>query len=112
MVLESVGGETFRQALRLVRPRGTIIVIGNLSGEDSRFQIYDFFGREDAKILSFFSYNSPDNIREDLDTLLALVADGRLHVEIGKRAPWTDTAALLTWVGERGGLGKAVGVIS
>jgi NADPH:quinone reductase-like Zn-dependent oxidoreductase len=44
----------------------------------------------------------------DLETLVRLVADGRLHPEIGRTADWADTAAVLVDLRERRIRGNAV----
>lgn len=107
-VLESVGGATFRAAVRTVRARGTIVVIGNSSGEPASFSIYDFFGHEDARILTFFSYFSPATVSQDLSTLVQLVGDGRLSPQIGLEGNWHELNALLKALRERRVRGKAV----
>ena len=45
---------------------------------------------------------------DDLATLVRLVADGRLHPEIGRTADWADTAAVLADVYDRRVRGNAV----
>jgi NADPH:quinone reductase-like Zn-dependent oxidoreductase len=108
VVIESVGGAAFREAIRLIKPDGTIVLIGSSSGEDSRFQIYDFFGHEGVRLLIFFSYHEPEKVSADLTTLVALVADGSLTPQIGIEAGWRDLNAALRALRDRQLQGKAV----
>ena len=107
-ILELVGGATFRTAVRTVRARGTTVVIGNSLGEPASFTIYDFFGREDARILTFFSYYSPATVSQHLGTLVELVGAGKLAPPIGLEGNWRDLNALLAALRERRVRGKVV----
>lgn len=107
-ILESVGGAVFREAVQLSAPDATMVLIGSSSGEDSRFQIYDFFGHEGLKLLIFFSYHEPHTLGRDLSTLANLVAQGGLAPQIGLEAPWQDVGMALEQLRQRQFIGKAV----
>jgi NADPH:quinone reductase len=107
-ILESVGGPAFREAVRLSAPNATIVLIGSSSGEDSRFQIYDFFGHEGLKMFVFFSYHEPATLGSDLAILTNLVAQGDLSPQIGVTAPWHDVKRVLEMLRNREFVGKAV----
>lgn len=110
--IESIGGETFRGVLGAMNPRGTVVVIGNASGEDARFRIYDFFGHEDVKILSFLSYNSPQTVSRDLAILVDLIVRGKLRPQIGLTRSWREINGNLIALRDRQFFGKAVFLVS
>lgn len=87
-VIESVGGETFRQALRRTAPEAVVALVGSTSGEDARFQIYDFFGHEGVRLQSVFMYTNPERHGAELAELVRLAAQGQLRAEVGWRGSW------------------------
>jgi NADPH:quinone reductase-like Zn-dependent oxidoreductase len=104
VVLENVGGEQLVDAFRALAPGGNLQSIGWTSGQPAVFPPYSTVGP--AKTLQSFTMG-PD-VGDDLATLLDLVSDGLLKVDIGWRGPWDrvgDAADAL--VGRQVG-GKAV----
>ncbi|MFD0633620.1 zinc-binding dehydrogenase [Catenulispora yoronensis] len=95
VVLESVGGATLTAALAAIAPGGTIVVLGTSSGEKTPIDIYDFIGHEGARLISYLSYAQPDAIGQDLQTLVDLVAAGRLHTTLSHVADWSDLVPVL-----------------
>jgi NADPH:quinone reductase-like Zn-dependent oxidoreductase len=84
VVIENVGGQQLVDAFAMLAPGGNLQSVGWTSGEPAVFPPYSTVGP--AKTLTSFTMG-PD-IGEDLATLLGLVADGLLKVEIGWRGPW------------------------
>jgi NADPH2:quinone reductase len=101
VVLESVGGMTLSAALAATAPGGTVVVFGNSSGDKTPIDIYDFIGHENARLVSYLSYAHPDPASPDLQTLVDLVAAGRLHPTLGHVADWSRLAETLDDLRER-----------
>ncbi|MFC5181568.1 zinc-binding dehydrogenase [Actinomadura harenae] len=89
VVLESVGGATLNAALAVTAPGGTVVVLGSSSGEKSPIDIYDFIGHENARLVSYLSYAHPAPAGPDLQTLVDLVAAGRLHPTLSRVTDWS-----------------------
>ena len=68
IILDSVGGTSLEGAIAHVRPDGRIICFGNSSGAKTAFDIFSFFGAENASVETFFSYRAlvQDQIGTDL----------------------------------------------
>jgi NADPH2:quinone reductase len=113
IAVESVGGNVFGQALLKLRPGGVLLWYGQASREPARA---DFFavgrGPVGATIRSFHYWAEADRDGEDLATLVALTAAGRLHPEIGETADWTETPRVLADVRDRRVRGNAVLVVA
>jgi NADPH2:quinone reductase len=108
LVLESVGGATLDAALERVAPGGTVLIFGNSSREPAKLDFTAFFGHEEATIRSYFSGRHEADAGRLLRMLLALVAAGRLHVEIGFRDSWDRLDEAMVGLSERRFSGKAV----
>lgn len=108
LILESVGGDSFEQAVRALAPEGTIVSFGNSSGERSGYDFWDFAGHENARLRIFHSHRYAARAGRNLATLLGLVAAGKLTVEIGHEAPWEEVDAALDAFAARELSGKAV----
>ncbi|MGE0225373.1 MAG: zinc-binding dehydrogenase [Acetobacteraceae bacterium] len=110
LILESGGGESLSQALKLVEPRGTVVVYGNSSGEASTIGFADFRGAQNARIQSFFYFTSEAEERfgPDLALLVSLVAEGSLRPVIGVEASWNDFAMVAADLRARRVQGKAI----
>ena len=106
--IESIGGEMLAKTIAAIEPAGTIVLIGSASGEPTPISIFDFFGHEGARILTYFSYASSDGIDRDLSVLLGLLDDGRLSAPIGLALPWEDLADGLRALADRQVPGKLV----
>ena len=109
VVIESVGGDSFGEALLKLRRDGLLLWFGQASREPIRA---DFFavgaGPWDVTIRTVHYWRESDRDGEDLATLVGLVARGRLHPEVGERAPWTETPRVLADVRDRRVRGNAV----
>ncbi|MBO2460062.1 zinc-binding dehydrogenase [Actinomadura violacea] len=109
LVLESTGGERFAAALERLRRRGTLIWFGQASREPVTLDFFRFFDGPESATIRHFHYEDSDTANaEDLAVLVRLVAEGRLHPEIGRAAGWAQTAAVLTDLRERRVRGNAV----
>ncbi|MEE1785681.1 zinc-binding dehydrogenase [Streptomyces sp. SP17BM10] len=109
LVLESTGGDALPLALSRLARRGTLIWFGQASRRPATLDFFDFFTGPESATLRHFHYadsDVPDG--RDLATLVRLVEEGRLTPELGRVAPWSETAATLTDLRERRIRGKAV----
>jgi NADPH:quinone reductase len=104
VVLENVGGPQMVVAWHLLAPGGNLQSIGWTSGEPAVFPPYSTVGP--PKSLS--SFLNQGEAGADLATLVRLVADGSLSVEIGWRGPWERWAEAYEELRERWVSGKAV----
>jgi NADPH:quinone reductase len=103
-VLDNVGGPQLVAAWELLAPGGSVQSIGWTSGEPAVFPPYSTVGP--AKSLSSFLIGA--GAGEDLATLVGLVADGRLTVEVGWRGPLGRVAEAAEALVARRVDGKAV----
>ena len=107
LVADWVGGASLAAGLAKVTPRGTV-VLGSSNTEKTPISIYDFFGHEGARLVSYLSYAHPEPPGPDLITLANLAAVGRLDPAVGLTLPWTQLRDALTALAERRISGKAV----
>src|SRR6266699_2969224 len=104
VVLDNVGGPQMVAAWNLLAPGGSLQSIGWTSGQAAIFPPYSTIGP--PKSLTSFLIGG--QVGADLATLVRLLADGGLSVEIGWRGPWEQVAqAAEALVGRRVN-GKAV----
>jgi NADPH:quinone reductase-like Zn-dependent oxidoreductase len=108
VILESVGGASLDQAIANVALGGLILVFGNSSKEPSTLDFRAFAGRDRVRIQTFFSAHYEHLAADNLRTLLGLVADGRLQVEVGLQTPLADVNDALDALDQRRVRGKAV----
>jgi NADPH2:quinone reductase len=108
LIAESVGGASLAAAIRAIAPGGTIVVLGNSSGEPTPISIYDFFGHEAARLQTYFSYAHHGVITEDLAGLIELVAHDRLTPTLGRVEGWDQVRTAMAALRDRAINGKAV----
>jgi NADPH2:quinone reductase len=110
LILESGGGNSLSEALKRVEPKGTVVVYGNSSGQQSTISFQDFRAAQNARIQSFFYFTSgPEELfAPDLALLVSLVADGSLHPVIGVEQDWAHIASVADLLRGRQIAGKAV----
>jgi NADPH:quinone reductase len=111
LILESVGGASLDHAIAKVATGGLILVFGNSSKERSTIDFRAFAGHDAARIQAFFSAHHEHKAADNLRTLLALVADGRLHVKVGLETPLEDVNDALDALAARQVPGKAILVV-
>ena len=94
LVLDSVGGDTFPQALGLLGPGGTRVIFGSSAGPESTVNWNRFYLMGGANLYGFYLFEEVKRhpTRVSLARLVALVADGRLRPHIAVEAPWTEIA--------------------
>lgn len=84
--LESVGGDVLGAVVRELQPGANLVWFGSSSGKTTPITIYDFIGHEDVTLHTYFSYAADAaQDADDLDTLLGLVQDGRLALNVFAR---------------------------
>ncbi len=110
LILESVGGASLKAAFGRVEANGTIVVFGNSSRQPTEFAFNDFFGAQNARVQTFFSFSSgpEEAFAPDLALLAGLVADGALKPQIGAVRSWRDIAQGAADLAGRRLTGKAV----
>jgi NADPH:quinone reductase len=107
LVADWVGGPSLADSLGKVAPGGTV-VLGSSNAEKTPVNVYDFFGHEGARLVSYLSYAYPEPPGPDLNTLTCLVAAGRLDPAVGLTLSWTRLRDARTALAERRISGKAV----
>ena len=95
VVIESVGGELFPAAWRLLDSRGLFVWMGQASHRPPTIDFFDWTGGANATMRKFLYSESDVSDSEDLATLVRLVSTARLHPEISVVADWTETATVL-----------------
>ncbi|MFF4343432.1 zinc-binding dehydrogenase [Kitasatospora sp. NPDC001540] len=93
LVLESTGGAELPLALGRLAPRGRLIWFGQASREPVRLDFFALLHGPVSATVEHFSYadvDHPDG--PDLQTLVRLTAEGRLHPELGLVDDWRRTA--------------------
>ncbi|MFD7986991.1 zinc-binding dehydrogenase [Kitasatospora indigofera] len=113
LVLESTGGKNLPLALSRLAPRGELVWFGQASREPAVLDFFDFFAGPVSATVRHFSYadhDGPD--APDLATLVRLVAEGRLHPEIGLTEDWLRTPEVLADLRDRRIRGNAVLTLS
>ena len=109
LVLESAGGASLKAALGLLAPRGTIVIFGNSSGEETSLSFRDFGAANNSRIQSFHSFASgpEEEFAPDLGLLASLVADGSLKPQIVEH-DWHEFSRVAGELRERRVNGKAI----
>jgi NADPH:quinone reductase-like Zn-dependent oxidoreductase len=110
LILESAGGASLAKAIRLVEPRGTVIVYGNSSTEPTTISFADFRGAPNARVQSFsyFTSEAEERFAPDLALLASLIADGSLQPVIGVERDWREILQVADQLLNRRVAGKAV----
>ena len=110
VVLESVGGASLAQAIKIVEPKGTVVVYGNSSGEQTTISFADFRGAPNSRVqgFSYFYSEAEDRFAPDLALLASLIADGSLKPQIGVERSWRDFGGVAEQLRDRRVAGKAV----
>ena len=106
--LESVGGTSFSAVRRLVRPDGLLLWFGEAGRVPVTIDFFDWVDGTAAAPIVQFDYTRGGADGPDLRTLVALVAAGRLHPEIGSVRPWHHTADSIADLRARRVRGNAV----
>lgn len=107
-VFESVGGTLFVDALHLLRPHGRLMWFGQASRQPIELDFFSLFEQTGASIQHFHYEDSEESIAHDLETLVRLLSEGRLHPEVGLDADWACTADVIERLRAREIRGKAI----
>jgi NADPH:quinone reductase-like Zn-dependent oxidoreductase len=110
LILESAGGASLAQAIRLVEAKGTLVVYGNSSGEPTTLSFADFRGAPNSRLQSFsyFYSEAEDRFAPDLALLVSLIDDGSLKPRIGSERSWREFNEVAGQLLDRRIAGKAV----
>lgn len=108
LIAESLGGDSLAAAIGKLAPGGTLVLLGNTSGQPTAISVLDFIGHEGARLVSFLSYASEQPFGPDLQLLVDLAAGGRLHPTLGYTAHWSQLNDAIAAFRERRFSGKAV----
>lgn len=110
VVLESVGGTIFEQALETLAPFGRQVVIGSASNRPSTIASGSLFNHNRA-IVGFGIhqyYPKPGLIQSTLEELVGHVVAGRLVLQLDHVLPLSEAATAHRLVEERKSTGKVV----
>jgi NADPH2:quinone reductase len=109
LILESVGGPSLAQALGLLRPGGTCVLLGASAGAETTFDASRFRvgGATLYGLVMGYEFQI-EPPRVGLAELAALVAAGALWPEIAVEASWTEVARVGRELMDRRFTGKAV----
>lgn len=111
LILESVGGSSLAKAIELVGCEGVVISIGNSSEQDTTFNARTLYGKGAAGLYGLLVFEEVASGRvgaEDLERLMGLVRDDKLHAPISLRRSWAELPATLRELERRDYPGKAV----
>lgn len=112
LIVDTVGGDVFGQAIEHVAPRGIVVNIGTPSPDATVTFRSALFDR--ASAASIVTLNLPDELAahasgaSDLARLCALMADGRLDARIADEISWRDVAVGMDRLRHRRVRGKMV----
>ncbi len=124
IVLDAVGGESFRKSYRLLRPAGRLMVFGFSSAMAGarrnpfnmvarylrmpRFNPLEVMGHNRTVIGVNLGRLRPEIIRQEYAVLLKYFAEGRIHPFVGKTFPLRDARSAHVYVHERKNVGKVL----
>jgi NADPH:quinone reductase len=108
VVFESVAGDVFSSALTKVKPDGQIFWFGQASRQPITVPFRAAMASHGVRIEVFSYHYTPVARDDDLVTLVRLVSEGRLHIEVGRTASWEQTSEVLADLRDRKIRGKAV----
>jgi len=111
VVLDTVGGARFAEALRVVGHGGRVVTLANVALEPSTVDTRDFYPKN-ATIYGFQISNLVERLgydpRGDLEELAALAAGGGLEVHVDRSFPFGRAADAHRYMEERRNRGKVV----
>lgn len=104
IIIDSVGGPQLVAAWGLLAPGGSLQNVGWVSGQPAVFPPYSLIGP--AKSMNSFVIEGPAGA--DLSTLVQMVADGSVTVQIGWQGSWQHLDEAAAALRDRKVSGKAV----
>ncbi|MCS7079751.1 MAG: zinc-binding dehydrogenase [Chloracidobacterium sp.] len=108
--LDTVGGQTFADGLKVLAPFGRVAALANVTLEPSLINVRDFYPKN-ARIYGFqlgnlMAAGRYPEARADLEAILARVAEGAFTVPIAHTFPLAEAAAAHRLLESRSVLGK------
>jgi NADPH:quinone reductase-like Zn-dependent oxidoreductase len=110
-VLESVGGRSLGESIRLVTAGGVVVVIGVSEDGPTTFDPGSFLRRHGTRLQSYLIFSdlaATGGAGADLARLVAMVAAGELDPQVSLEADWRDAGRVLRALLDRQVSGKAV----
>jgi NADPH2:quinone reductase len=111
VVLDPVGGEVSRQALRCLNFEGRLITLGFASGDIPEFRANYLLVKNISAIgytFSNYRFQRPDIMRRTLEACCRWYMEGRLKPHISHSFPLAETKAALQTLSDRKAIGKVV----
>ncbi|HTV94834.1 MAG TPA: quinone oxidoreductase [Steroidobacteraceae bacterium] len=111
VVYDSVGKDTWRGSLKVLRPRGMFVSFGQSSGAITEFKLADLAsgGSLYASRPTLFDYiRSREELRMRADDLFARLASGAIQAHIGQRFPLREAAEAHRALASRRTIGSTV----
>jgi NADPH:quinone reductase len=110
LILESVGGQSLGQSVGVLAPNGLCVAFGVTAGKTTEIDVLDFYrqGRRLEGFGVFLELMAGKPATDGLTRLLRLVAQGRLHVQLGAVENWTEVSTIAEKLQARAYGGKAV----
>ena len=111
VVYDSVGKDTWRGSLKVLKPRGMFVSFGQSSGAITEFKIADLAsgGSLYASRPMLFDYiRSREELRMRADDLFARLAAGAIRAHIGRRMPLAEAAEAHRALASRRTIGATV----
>jgi NADPH2:quinone reductase len=90
VILNPIGGKTIEKDLEYLAPFGRIVLFGNLAAADNSPINSTLFTLNQSILgFSFGHYRRyrPEDIRDTMDSVINLVAAGKIEMQIAKRIP-------------------------
>lgn len=109
-IVESVGGTSLANALRLLAPDGTCVIFGQTGGGEVTFSASQFYLNGGSTLYGFIIFHEAKRrpADQDLARLATFVAEGKLRTSIEVEAPWDQIGDVVQQLADRRYAGKAV----
>ncbi|TCC59543.1 oxidoreductase [Kribbella pittospori] len=109
-VLDAVGGKVFDQGLELVKPLGTMITYGGISGALPMIPVSSLFGLRSVTGVSVMGWRmaSPDGARADIAEVTRRWQSGELRPVVQASYPLSDVVELHQVLDARTHLGRLI----
>lgn len=111
VILDSVAGETLTRGFDYLAPFGRLVAFGISSGEPGQALSSQLHPVNRAVIgysSGHYRRYRPDALRPAAETVLGLLADGRLRLVVGARFPLAEAAKAHELIESRASIGKIV----